>query len=505
MDQIVRLADAKQVPPCTVVIFGASGDLAMRKLIPALYSLDACGERMLADETMIVGCARRPMAVEQFRQHARDAIGRFSSAPIQQPCWERFAARLDYLAGIEDLESFARLKARLEQIESASALPPNRIFYLAILPDAILDWVERLHGAGLLAPPQGPGFSRVVVEKPIGGDLRSAMAITAGLHRYLDESQIFRIDHYLGKETVRNFMVLRFANSIFEQVWNNHHVDNVQITVAEHEGVGTRADYYDHAGALRDMVQNHLLQLLALIAMEPPVTLEADAIQEAKLNVLRALGPLTPAEVANQVVRGRYTSGQIEGQTVPGYLEEAGVSAGSQSETFVALKLSINNWRLSGVPFYLRTGKRLAKRTSSIAIHFRPLPRILFAEHADLPANILMLRIQPDEGFSLAVSAKHPGLGLTIQPVPMDLHYAGVFGATSPEAYEMLLYEVMLGDQTLFVRADMVERSWGFVQSILDAWRGENPPRLAVYPAGSWGPPAADELLARGGHLWCEP
>ncbi|HLH76436.1 MAG TPA: glucose-6-phosphate dehydrogenase [Candidatus Binataceae bacterium] len=505
MAQIVRLAGAAAVPPCSIVIFGASGDLAMRKLMPALYDLDACQQGMLAETTRIVGAARRPLSQEQFRAHAAEGIKRFSRSGFNDECWRRFAARLHYVPGAEGATGFAHLRDALQQIEAAANLPPNRIFYLAIPPGSIQKWVEWLHQVGLINPPEVAGFTRVVVEKPIGNDLASALAINQGLHRYLAESQIFRIDHYLGKETVRNFMVLRFANSIFEQVWNNHHVDNVQITVAEHEGVGTRADYYDHAGALRDMVQNHLLQLLALIAMEPPVTLEADAIQEAKLNVLRALGPLTPAEVANQVVRGRYTSGQIEGQTVPGYLEEAGVSAGSQSETFVALKLSINNWRWSGVPFYLRTGKRLAKRTSSIAIHFRPLPRILFAEHADLPANILMLRIQPDEGFSLTVSAKHPGLGLTIQPVRMDLHYAGVFGATSPEAYEMLLYEVMLGDQTLFVRADMVERSWGFVQSILDAWRGENPPRLAVYPAGSWGPPAADELLARGGHLWCEP
>ena len=294
MDQIIHLAGAKQVPPCTVVIFGASGDLAMRKLIPALYSLDACGDRMLADETMILGCARRPIPIDQFRQNARDAIKRYSEAEVSDGCWDRFAARLDYLSGIDRPESFARLRARLEQIESSGGLLPNRIFYLAIPPDAIIDWVQRLHEAGLILAPDARGFSRVVVEKPIGVDLQSAMAINSGLHKYLDESQIFRIDHYLGKETVRNFMVLRFGNSIFEQVWNSHHIDHVQVTVSEAEGVGTRAAYYDHAGALRDMVQNHIFQLLTLIAMEPPVTLHPDAVREAKLNVLRSIKPLSP-------------------------------------------------------------------------------------------------------------------------------------------------------------------------------------------------------------------
>ncbi len=504
MDQIVRLAGAEKVPPCTVVIFGASGDLAMRKLIPALYSLDACGDRMLADETMIMGCARRPIPIEQFRQHARDAIGRYSNAPIKEPCWERFAARLDYLSGIEQPESFARLKARLEQIEASGGLPPNRIFYLAIPPDAILDWVQRLYDVGLISPPQGPGFSRVVVEKPIGVDLRSAMAINSGLHKYLDESQIFRIDHYLGKETVRNFMVLRFGNSIFEQIWNSHHIDHVQITVSEMEGVGTRAAYYDHAGALRDMVQNHIFQLLSLIAMEPPVSLEADAVREAKLNVLRAIKPLTPEEVHSQVVRAQYTAGKLDGKALLGYLQAEGVAPNSATETYVALKVFINNWRWSGVPFYLRTGKALPRRASSIAIHFKHLPAILFAEHHPLPANVLTLRIQPDEGFSLSVIAKQPGLDLSIRPVNMDLQYEREFQARSPEAYEMLLYEVMIGDQTLFVDAEMVERSWRFIQSILDVWERDGRERVLAYPAGSWGPEAAGQMLVAHRCGWLE-
>ena len=504
MDQIIQLGGAEKVPACTVVIFGASGDLAMRKLIPALYSLE-CGEQMLADETMILGCARRPMQIEQFRQHAREAVERFSNAPIKEPCWDRFAARLDYISGIEQPESFVRLKARLEQIEASVGLPPNRIFYLAIPPDAILDWVQRLHDAGLISPPQGPGFSRVVVEKPIGVDLRSAMAINTGLHKNLDESQIFRIDHYLGKETVRNFMVLRFANSIFEQIWNSHHIDHIQITVAEMEGVGTRAAYYDHAGALRDMVQNHMFQLLSLIAMEPPVSLEADAVRQAKVNVLRAIKPLTPEEVHSQVVRAQYTAGKLDGKPIPGYLQAEGVAPNSATETYVALKVFVNNWRWSRVPFYLRTGKVLPARASSIAIHFKHLPAILFAEQHQLPANILTLRIQPDEGFSLSVTAKQPGLDLSIRPVNMDLHYEGEFQARSPEAYEMLLYEVMIGDQTLFVDAEMVDRSWRFIQSILDVWERDGREGMLTYPAGTWGPEAARALVAAHRCGWSEP
>ncbi|HZY59695.1 MAG TPA: glucose-6-phosphate dehydrogenase [Candidatus Binataceae bacterium] len=504
-DQIVRLGSAEQVPPCTVVIFGASGDLAMRKLIPALYSLDACGERMLADETMILGCARRSIPIDQFRQHARDAIKRYSNAKVEDACWDRFAARLDYLAGIEDLESFGRLKARLEQIEASGGLPPNRVFYLAIPPGSILDWVQRLHDGGLISPPQGRGFSRVVVEKPIGVDLESARAINNGLRKYLDESQIFRIDHYLGKETVRNFLVLRFGNSIFEQIWNSHHVDHVQITVSEAEGVGSRAAYYDHAGALRDMVQNHIFQLLTLIAMEPPVTLEAEAIRESKLNVLRAIKPLSPEEVHRQVVRAQYSAGQVDGKALPDYLHEQGITPNSPTETYVALKLFVNNWRWSGVPFYLRTGKALPRRASSIAIHFKHLPSILFAEHHRLPANVLTLRIQPDEGFSLSVVAKQPGLDLSIRPVNMDLEYEREFQARSPEAYEMLLYEVMIGDQTLFVEAEMVDRSWQFIQSILDVWNRDGRSGLVSYPAGSWGPEAAHQLLISDSCSWREP
>jgi len=345
----------------------------------------------------------------------------------------------------------------------------------------------------------------LVVEKPIGHDLDSALAINRALREYLDESQIFRIDHYLGKESVQNLMVLRFANTIFEQIWNSTHIDHVQITVAETEGVGTRAAYYDNAGALRDMVQNHLMQLLAMIAMEPPVSLEAEAVRDAKSNVWRAMRPIAAAQVRESVVRATYTAGRIGEENVRGYLEEKGIAPGSRTETFVALKLFIDNWRWSGVPFYLRTGKRMPRRASAIFVQFKRLPKILFNREGELPPDVLTLRIQPDEGFSLDVIAKRPGLDLAIQPVRMDLHYASEFETPSPEAYERLLLDIMAGDQTLFIRAKSVELSWRFTQRILDAWREDRDIPLHEYPAGSWGPQVAEQLIAADNRTWYAP
>ena len=342
-----------------------------------------------------------------------------------------------------------------------------------IPPEAIIETVEKLHAAGLIAPPDAPNFTRVVVEKPIGHDLHSALQIISELRKYFDESQIFRIDHYLGKETVQNLMVLRFANSIFEPLWNNRHIDHVQITVAEEEGVGTRAMYYDGAGALRDMVQNHMLQVLSLTAMEPPVSLAADVVRDAKVNVLRSLRPIEPGDVRKLVVRGQYIAGELDGKRVPGYLQEEGIRETSRTETFVALKAFIDNWRWAGVPFYLRTGKRLPRRASAIFVQFKRVPEILFNRHVSLPPDVLTIRIQPDEGFSLEVLAKRPGLDLSIQPVRMDLHYAAEFGGASPDAYERLLLDVMAGDHTLFLGSSFVQRSWEFVQGILDQWQSE--------------------------------
>ena len=505
MSQIWTIAETHPVPPCTIVIFGASGDLAARKLLPALYNLEICGRGLIPPNSAILGFARREMSVEEFRTKSREAAERYSRLKIDEQSWQRFAASLDYLSGLDRPDGFTRLKSRLEEIEKARGLPPNRIYYLSIPPEAIIETVEKLHAAGLIAPPDAPQFTRIVVEKPIGHDLHSALQILREMRKYFDESQIFRIDHYLGKETVQNLMVLRFANSIFEDFWSNRRVDHVQITVAEEEGVGTRAMYYDGAGALRDMVQNHMLQVMALTAMEPPVSLAADAVGDAKINVIRSLRPIAADEVRKFVVRGQYAAGELDGKRVPGYLQEEGIPGTSRTETFVALKALVDNWRWAGVPFYLRTGKRLPRRASAIFVEFKRMPEILFNRRVSLPPDVLAIRIQPDEGFSLEVLVKRPGLDLSIQPVRMDLHYSAEFGGPSPDAYERLLLDVMAGDHTLFLGARFVQRSWEFVQGILDRWESDPNIPLEPYPAGSWGPKAADDLIRADGRHWYEP
>ena len=502
MDQTYHIAEAQAVPACTVVIFGASGDLARRKLIPALYNLRACGEALGPHDFAVLGFARRQMAVESFRDQMHDAVAKYSRLELDDRCWSDFAVRLDYLSGLDQPSGFERLRMRLEHMEANYTLPPNRIYYLSIPPEAIDDTVARLDEAGLIAKPGAPNFTRVLVEKPIGHDLESARATNRTILAHFTESQIFRIDHYLGKETVQNLLVLRFANTIFERMWGARNVDHVQMTVAESEGVGSRAMYYDPAGALRDMVQNHMVQLLALIAMEPPVSLEAEAIREAKLNLLRALRPVARGEAKTLVVRGRYSAGTIDGQRVAGYLEEQGIPSGSRTETFVALKAFIDNWRWAGVPFYLRTGKRMGARESLIHIQFKEVPRILFNRTGVLPANALTLRIQPDEGFSFGVLAKQPGLGVTIRPVRMNLRYQSEFQGPVPDAYERLLLDVMAGDHTLFVSASFVEQSWAFVQSILEQWASDQSIPLNDYPAGTMGPVAADRLIQAEGRQW---
>jgi glucose-6-phosphate 1-dehydrogenase len=505
MSKIWTIAETHPVPPCTIVIFGASGDLAARKLLPALYNLEHCGHGALPPTSAILGFARREMSAEAFRAKAREAAERYSRLKIDDACWRRFAQNLDYLSGLDRPDGFARLKSRLEEIEKARGLPPNRIYYLSVPPEAITKAVEKLHGAGLIAPPEAPYFTRIVVEKPIGHDLHSALHIISAMRKYFDESQIFRIDHYLGKETVQNLMVLRFANSIFEDFWNNRRVDHVQITVCEEEGLGTRAMYYEGAGALRDMVQNHMLQVLSLTGMEPPVSLAADAVRDAKVNVIRSLRPIDPGDVRKFVVRGQYAAGELDGKRVPGYLEEEGIRETSRTETFVALKAMVDNWRWAGVPFYLRTGKRLPRRASTIFVQFKRVPEILFNRRVSLPPDVLAIRIQPDEGFSLEVLAKRPGLDLSIQPVRMDLHYAAEFDGPSPDAYERLLLDVMAGDHTLFLGSRFVQRSWEFVQGILDQWQSDPGIPLEPYAAGSWGPKGADDLIRADGREWFEP
>ena len=505
MDHVIHIQQLQAAPPCTNVIFGASGDLARRKLIPALYNLVACGRGLMPEHSAVLGFARRPIKLEEFRASARGWTERFSRLKVEEACWASFAQGLDYLSGLDQPDGFKRLRARLEQIESERNLQPNRVFYFSIPPEAIRETVERLAAEGLIARPDARHFTRVVVEKPIGHDLESALEINRTLRAHLDESQIFRIDHYLGKETVQNLLVLRFANTIFERLWGARNVDHVQITVAEADGVGTRASYYDNAGALRDMVQNHMLQLLALLAMEPPVSLDAAAVRQAKLDVLRALRPVKPGEASERTVRARYGAGVIEGKPVPGYTDDEGVAPDSRTETFLALKAFVDNWRWSGVPFYMRTGKRMARRATSIVVQFKDVPQILFNRDAVLPANLLTIRIQPDEGFSFDVMSKQPGLDLAIRPVRMNLSYESAFGGPSPDAYERLLLDVMEGDHTLFPSGTFVEKSWQFVQGILDAWSDGAHVPLEEYPAGSWGPRAADDLIGAVGRRWHEP
>jgi len=506
MNQVLTIQRTEPAPPCTVVIFGASGDLARRKLMPALYNLAACGGGMMPAKSAILGFARRPIALDAFRTSARDWTERFSRLKVEESCWTPFAESLDYLSGLDHPDGFVNLRRRLEEIERKRGIPPNRVYYLSIPPEAIGESVERLAAAGLIAAPDAENFTRVVVEKPIGHDLPSALEINRILRAHLDESQIFRIDHYLGKETTQNLLVLRFANNIFERLWGARNIDHVQITVAEAEGVGTRAMYYDHSGALRDMVQNHMLQLLTLLTMEPPVSLEAQAIRQSKLDVLRALRPIRPDAARAATVRARYGAGTAEGKQVPGYAAEDGIAADSRTETFVALKTFVDNWRWSGVPFYLRTGKRMPRRASSIVVQFKDVPQILFNREATLPPNLLTIRIQPDEGFSFDVMAKRPGLDLALSGVRMNLQYGSAFGeGVSPDAYERLLLDVMDGDHTLFPSGMYVQKSWEFVQGILDAWGDDARVPLGEYPAGSWGPVEAEQLIHADGRQWHEP
>ncbi|WP_447972546.1 glucose-6-phosphate dehydrogenase [Nitrospira sp. Kam-Ns4a] len=490
--------------PCTLVIFGGSGDLAKRKLLPALYNLLLDG--LLPSNYAVLGTGRKPLGDQGFRAGAREGIAKYSRQAVTDGSWAEFERRLFYVvASIEAPKDYEGLKSRLEQIEAALHLPGNRIFYLAIPPTSIEAACEGLTRAGLVGPPAAARpFCRVIVEKPIGHDLQSAQAINETLGRVFDESQIFRIDHYLGKETVQNIMVLRFANSIFEPLWNNKYIDHVQITVSEEEGVGSRATYYEGTGALRDMVQNHLLQLLCLVAMEPPYSLHPDVVRNARIDVLRCLRPIVGPDVERYTVRGQYGPGKIRGMEVRGYRSEPGVRADSVTETYVALKLFLDNWRWAGVPFYLRTGKALPKRSTEVAVQFKDIPRILFnADPAAAQApNLLTLRIQPEEGMSLRIISKVPGSRARTHPVDMSFKYGDAFGSPSPEAYERLLLDVMAGDASLFMRRDAVEASWAWITPILEAWQEVGPRTLLEYPAGSWGPADADRFIASDGRAW---
>ncbi len=487
--------------PGAMVIFGASGDLTARKLVPALYDLAA--RRRLPMEFAVVGVSRTKMSHDEFRKKLRGALDAQRPGGVSDDVWDSFRESVFYLPGDTGKpETYHELKSFLRELDGELGTRGNRAFYLASSPTLVPAIVEKLGEAGMNEGENG-GWARLVVEKPFGQDLASARELNEDIRRYFEERQIYRIDHYLGKETVQNIMALRFSNSIFEPLWSQHYVDHVQITVAEDLGVGTRAGFYEEAGALRDIVQNHLMQVLCLTAMEPPVAFDAESVREEKVKVLKAVRRIPEDKVERFAVRGQYSSGWVWGEEVPGYREEEDVSSGSTTETYVALELYIDNWRWAGVPFYARTGKRLPKRVTEIAIQFKPTPHAPFAGTEDLEPNILVMRVQPEEGVSLKIGAKVPGSGFEIRSVNMDLLYGTAFLEEVPDAYQRLLLDLMLGDPTLFIRADETEGAWDILDPVMQAWAGKK--EIPLYPAGTWGPEEADKLPARGGRTWRRP
>jgi glucose-6-phosphate 1-dehydrogenase len=492
------------VAACTLVIFGGSGDLARRRLIPAVYNLLLDG--LLPAKFAVIGLGRKPMNDQEFRNLVREGVVKHSRQALVEDTWRAFEPHLFYLQGEnDDSKTYSRLRAKAEEVERSMQLPGNRIFYLSIPPSSFAAVCEGLAQAGLATTPgEDSPYSRIIVEKPVGRDLASAQQINEVTGKVFDESQIFRIDHYLGKETVQNLMVVRFANSIFEPIWNHKYIDHVQITVSETEGVGTRASYYEEAGALRDMIQNHLLQLLCLVAMEPPYSLDPNVVRNAKMEVLRCLRPIAGKDVEQYTVRAQYAEGIAHEGPIPGYRRDKGVNPNSTTETYVAVKAFVENWRWSGVPFYLRTGKALPKRASEIAVQFKDIPQILFNANPahPQPANVLTLRIQPDEGLSLRIVSRVPGTRAQTHPVEMDFQYCDVFGRPSPEAYERLLLDVMAGDASRFMRRDAVEASWAWVTKILEGWAQQKLRWLPEYPAGSWGPVEAERMIQNDNRSW---
>ena len=495
----VRLA--RTPSPAAIVIFGATGDLTQRKLMPALYSLGV--QQLLPPETTVVGVARSELSDDEFRARMRAGVEAHGRFPVDDDVWDGFARRLRYMSvPFNEPAGFRRLKALLEELDVEGGTRGNRLFYLATAPDFFPVIAESLGSAGLAEEGDGDEpFARLVIEKPFGADLASARELNNRLNAAFRERQVYRIDHYLGKETVQNILVLRFGNSIFEPIWNRRYVDHVQITVAEELGVGTRGGYYDRSGALRDIVQNHMLQVLSIVAMEPPARFESREVRDEKVKVLRAIPPFE--EDTADAVRGQYGPGWIGGERVPGYRAEEGVDPQSNTETFVAMRVTVDNWRWSGTPFYLRTGKRLPRRATEVAIQFKPAPHLPFASTAveTVHPNLLVLRIQPDEGASLRFLAKVPGPQIDLREVSMDFSYGSSFLQGSPEAYERLLLDALLGDSTLFARWDEVERAWEILEGLIQAWAATAGP-FPNYAAGTWGPREAEDLMTSGGREW---
>jgi glucose-6-phosphate 1-dehydrogenase len=518
--------------PCQLVIFGAPGDLAWRKLMPAVYNLNVDG--VLPSHFAVTGFGLPAEGAvsgdpdEYLRARAKSGIQKFSRQALDEEHWHDFARALFFVPGsFNDARAYQLLKAKLDAVDQQFGIPGARVYYLAVPPSLVGVCVAHLKQAGMVAAPtEATAFSRVIVEKPIGRDLESAREVIRTVAQAFDESQTYRIDHYLGKETVQNLLVLRFANSIFEPLWNAKYIDHVQITVAEEEGLvqyddegkvlGTRAGYYEGVGALRDMLQNHMLQVLCVVAMEPPWSLAPDIVRDAKAGVLNCLRPMTPADVDRNVVRAQYIEGDMHGQRVPGYRKEVresfasmgrplpAESVNSTTETFCAMKLFIDNWRWSGVPFYLRTGKRLPRRASEVAIQFKEVPQILFNVKPEVPLEptVLSLRVQPEEGMAMRIASKLPGPKVRIYPVQMEFNYSADLGGVPPEAYERLLLDVMAGDATLFLRKDAVEAAWKFVMPVLDHWAKSRARDLPEYQCGTWGPVEADRIIAPDGRHW---
>jgi glucose-6-phosphate 1-dehydrogenase len=489
-------------PPCALVIFGASGDLAKRKLIPAIYEL--ARQKMLSEKFVLVGFSRSEISDEQYRQECREAVQKFArTKPVDQAVWKRIEDATFYVRGDYGCdEDHARLHEVLKKGDQKSGTAGNRLFYLSTPPNTFGPIIECL---GKSREADSKGWERIIIEKPFGRDLASARSLNALLHKYFVEEQVFRIDHYLGKETVQNLMVMRFANSIFEPIWNYKYIDHVQITVSETLGVGTRGGYYDKSGATRDMVQNHLFQLMALVGMEPPAALDAVSIRDEKVKVYKSVRRLKPDHVDQFTVRGQYGPGEGDGQKTEGYRKEKDVPADSRTETFVALKLFIDNWRWSGMPFYLRTGKFLPEKLSEIVVRFRSPPLALFQKQCESPVfpNDLIIRVQPDEGISWRLNGKVPGGQMNIQPVALDFFYKNTFNVEPPEAYERLILDAMLGDQTLFIRGDEAEAAWAVIDPIEQGWaESKNTPQ--DYTPGTWGPKRAMDLIELDGRRWLQ-
>lgn len=496
---------SKPIEPCCLVIFGVTGDLTARKLMPALYNLAKEGQLPL--HFTCVGFARREKSNDIFRSEMKAAVEQYSrSQPLDEKVWDNFASRLFYhKSNFDDPAGYQALNQKLNELDQAHNTGGNRIYYLATQPSSFTTIIENLSLAKLIYPysEHQRAWSRVIIEKPFGHHLESAIQLQREITQHLNEKQIYRIDHYLGKETVQNLLVFRFSNLIFEAIWNHKYIDHVQITVSEDIGIGTRGHFWEETGLLRDMVQNHLIQLLSLIAMEPPVSLEADAIRSEKVKVLEALRPIQDKDMASKVIRGQYTAGFVSGQKTKGYREEDNVDHNSSRETFVAMEVMVDNWRWAGVPFYLRSGKRLPKKTTEIAIVFQHVPNILFLQNQKrYEQNVLSIRIQPNEGIAMNMNCKVPGIASPIQPVQMDFKYGNYFGLTPPEAYERLICDAILGDPTLFTRGDEVIASWKYIDPILAHWQ-KNPHVVPFeYKAGTWGPKEAEQLLANASRQW---